>query len=123
MIRGLNMHWRPQWTYCGLYKYLSQYNNIIKYKYSTIASDTLQFLRNNLLENYFYYDKTRMKNIFSYDETKTANISKNSTLDEAIIFYSQYYKNKQFAINVINAYQIDYKLFQFTIPEWVYYLK
>ena len=122
-ISRLNIHWKPQFLSCKLFKFLTEYTDIIQYKYTTIGIDTLGFLRKYSLENYFYYDKVKTKDMFAQVTWhKHTNVSKEGGLDAEIAFYGKYYKTKEMAMNVGKAYQIDYNLFKMSIPEWVDYL-
>ena len=120
-IKRMDIHWKPQFLSCKLLKYITEFTDVIQYRYSTIANDTFQFLSNYSLEKFFYFENETM-NMFDKDTWhKHTNVSKDGSLDDQVAFYSKYY-TKRLAIKVIKGYHIDYKLFNMTIPKWVQYL-
>ena len=119
-----NIHYKPQSTFCDLYRHFNKYTDVIVYDKNTIAEQTLQFLsKQNLSEYYYhwgpYYNETMFKTVL---HQTAAYVDQNGNeTDSKIHFYKQYY-TKQLAEKLLRFYQKDYALFGLHPPKWVMYL-
>ena len=74
------------------------------------------------VEEYYYTNWGRYHNesMFARQTKHASNVSQ-STLDDKIAFYAQFY-NRELARNVISAFHTDYQTFKFPYPQWVDFL-
>ena len=123
-VAKINDHYRPQYTFCGLEKYMDYFDFIIYYDKATIASETLKYIENAGIDADKYYftnwGEYHNDTMFATKTKHASNISQD-TLDDKIAFYSQFY-DKKLAMKVMSAFDTDYKKFQFPHPAWVEFL-
>eukprot|EP01084_Bolivina_argentea_P263860 446767_1 len=116
----IDRHFRPQHSFCNLEETFMYYNNVIIYGYESIGNDTLMFLK-SINRDEFYYHWGIYHNETMFKGSKV-HVTYNATGTNSSMFYQRYY-TKQLAMKCIKAFEIDYKLFNLPLPQWISYLK
>ena len=122
-VSRINDHYRPQYTFCGLAKYLNHFNFIIYYDKESVANQTYEFMENagiDIDRYYYNWGEYHNETMFVSKVHPTSKMSK-STLDDKIAFYSKFY-SKKLAEKALSVFDTDYKTFKFPYPEWLEYL-
>lgn len=114
-------HYRPQHTFCGLTNYFAYYDHVLYYDKTRIAADTLRFMKQVHIEEYYYnwgvHGNNTMFSQFTKHATSRSDTQQQS-LQKLANFYSKYY-DKALAFEVMDAHQLDYQLLHIPHPAWV----
>eukprot|EP01084_Bolivina_argentea_P170029 294653_1 len=113
----LENYFSPQHEYCNLHTVFHRFTDVIKYDYLTFENNIINFLKSlnsNIGDMKWFYKWGKYGN-----QTLTFNGGLNDNLMNNIHFYRKYYYDKQFAKDVMQIFEKDYKLFNLETPKWM----